>query len=1251
MGLKISFKDILSVAVIATTAYFTGGATLAYQTAMVFSASLVVSRLFTKKPPSPVDNGVRQQIPPATVNSLPVVYGDAYLGGVFVDACLSQDQKVMYYVLAISSVSPNGQFSFNTNDFYYGDRLITFDSTDETKVISLTDGNDNVDTKINNKLFINLYVSDEVGNITSLNGASSPDVVMGYSETDKKTVPSDLAWNLANRKMYGTAFAIVKLVYNAEAGTTSLSPVTFYAQHYLNNQGCAKAGDVWVDYMTNPVYGGSTNLIDTASATALNAYGDELITFTNNLDEPTTQPRYRINGVIDTGTNVLENVNKILMACDSWMTYQSDLGKWSIIINKPSTPSLTFNDDNIIGNIKVSCIDINQSVNQIEAKFPNKLNKDIPDYVYIKTPTELLFPNEPVNKYSISFDLVNDSVQSQYLANRILEQAREDLIVSFVTTYEGIQANAGDVVAVTNSTYGWTNKLFRVVRVNESSLPDGSLGASLELNEYNSQVYDDKDITEFQPSPNSFLPDIGFFGTLTQPTVTDQLPNSAVPNFAVECLLPTLGQITNVSLYYTNSSTPTETDWFLWSTQTTTTSSPYTNNSYLKFIHINLPTDTYYFAFRVGNDVAVSELSPISSGYTWLPNPSSSAVAGTFIASFSPPTLAVPYSGTTPTFTGLNPQLYGTTAGGSEDFVPAQTDSDVSFVNNSWRIGASDTSGYGDIVASGITIGNPTDGGFYANFPAPTAMPSNPATLTVPVRYKAFDGTVYQGATAILQFAYAIQGQQGDAGASGNKNATATLYQWATSQPANPNGSSIFVWANATNTSYSGGNGWTTTIPANPSTPSIKLWTATKSVVDVATATSSTVDWSTGFSIQSVSQNGANGISGLQTARAVVYQWASTIPSSPTGTSTYTWASGTFTPTPSGWTLTPSASPSVGFTLWEAGVSLVDSATVSTSTINWTTSTIGAVGYAGTNGTNGATGATGATGASSRVMYSRIAGSPVPSVGTVTVGGDNRPSGSQASAIWGGSFNVIWYANDPNPSSNDTLWQSDGIYTPTANQTAWSTPYISNLKVGSLSAITVNTGGLNVTDFVKAGSSPAVSGSSMSGSGFTLNSGGTFAIGNSSKNMSFNGSTLTMNGDIVVTGNVVNNAITETFYENDGLTDVNSGNPTIICTLPNIPNPAPFQSAFLFWSSFRMVNTRTSKSEYFIQMRKTVGGGPYRAWVIDVPASSENLVAFSYFDEAPVFPNSYTLVITAQNPSTADQYSQAGSLICTVLKK
>jgi hypothetical protein len=333
-----------------------------------------------------------------------------------------------------------------------------------------------------------------------------------------------------------------------------------------------------------------------------------------------------MNGVLDAGQTVLSNLDKIMTCADSWMAYNAALGQWSIVINKADATSYAFDDDNIIGEVRVSATDITQSINQVEAKFPDKGSRDQPNFVNIATPQLLLYPNEPANKYSVTYDLCNDSVQAQYLANRILEQAREDLIVSFSTTYYGIQVDAGDVVSVTNADYGWTNKLFRVVKVNEASLPDGSLGAKLEMTEYSAAVYDDFNITQYAAVPNSDLPSVNYFSSLSAPNISTSNPTSAIPNFDVTVSIPTVGRVTSVDLFYTTAAIPNPTDWKLLSTATSANGEPLTPGSSYLFSNQVLPTgsgptETYYFSYVAYSEESKTNLAPISTAFNWSPVP------------------------------------------------------------------------------------------------------------------------------------------------------------------------------------------------------------------------------------------------------------------------------------------------------------------------------------------------------------------------------------------------------------------------------------------------------------------------------------------------------------------------------------------------------------------------------------------------------------------------------------------------------
>jgi hypothetical protein len=61
-----------------------------------------------------------------------------------------------------------------------------------------------------------------------------------------------------------------------------------------------------------------------------------------------------------------------------------------------------------------------------------------------------------------------------------------------------------------------------------------------------------------------------------------------------------------------------------------------------------------------------------------------------------------------------------------------------------------------------------------------------------------------------------------------------------------------------------------------------------------------------------------------------------------------------------------------------------------------------------------------------------------------------------------------WTTTVPTAAAGQAVFQSNGLYNPVSNTTVWSVPYLSNLKVGNLSAITTNTGTLNVSGTISS---------------------------------------------------------------------------------------------------------------------------------------------------------------------------------------
>lgn len=108
------------------------------------------------------------------------------------------------------------------------------------------------------------------------------------------------------------------------------------------------------------------------------------------------------------------------------------------------------------------------------------------------------------------------------------------------------------------------------------------------------------------------------------------------------------------------------------------------------------------------------------------------------------------------------------------------------------------------------------------------------------------------------------------------------------------------------------------------------------------------------------------------------------------------------------------------------------------------------------DGANGIPGNNGISGKSARLAYTLINGmslnyNPL----TVEVAGDARPPVGTwgETRAWVGAIDVA-------PDAGQAWFQSNGTYDPVAGKTVWSTPYLSTLKVGALSALSVYTGDL-----------------------------------------------------------------------------------------------------------------------------------------------------------------------------------------------
>jgi hypothetical protein len=560
--------------------------------------------------------GARVQLPPATNNKLPVVYGTAFVAPTFTDAMITTDQTTMYYVGALSEVTDSGTMSYG--DIYYNGQLVTFAASsgaDAAKVASLTNNAvpQQVDTKVAGNLFIYLFTDGSSSGINT-NGQTAIQILSDAS------IPAYSRWNV-NKLMSKTAFMIVKIVYNQDAGTTQIGQLSVKLTNSLN-----KPGSVILDYLTNSRYGCEipASQVDTASLTALNTYSDELITYVPVGGGTATQARYRINGPINTGQNCLTNLQELTDACDSWLQYSELTGKWKVVINQSYTDYTTFNDlflvdsSILIGGIDINPIDLNQTFNSLEVAYPNTNIKDQMDYrVFnlIDYVPSVLSPNEAANQLSVGYPQVNNYIQAAYLGERRLLQSREDLVISCALDYSGIQLEAGDVIRVTLEEYGWTEKLFRVSQVQETKDESGFLGARISAFEYNDTIYANDPLNDFIPEANTGLSNPKLLATPGTPILaTNPLTNGTVASFNVSSTTPATGTTMYMDFNYgTTTNTATHK---LYKTVQTSDGLPFALSDSISIDVADLPPATYYWSTTARTDVT-GYRSNCSASYVW----------------------------------------------------------------------------------------------------------------------------------------------------------------------------------------------------------------------------------------------------------------------------------------------------------------------------------------------------------------------------------------------------------------------------------------------------------------------------------------------------------------------------------------------------------------------------------------------------------------------------------------------------------
>ena len=195
-----------------------------------------------------IERQVKVEMKADTNASIPVVYGEAWVKPLLVDAALSADGCSMYYAVALCEATGpdlNGDPSVITiEEILWNNKKLTF-FTDGNIVAAAWEG-------------IGAYAKDDLsvsGNVRIYcynNGSESPCNVrpQGLAVNHGPAYQYMRNWD-STKQMTGLVCAIIRVDYDAEQDVKGIANLEFKVRNSLK-----KPGDVLNDYMTNTVYGG-----------------------------------------------------------------------------------------------------------------------------------------------------------------------------------------------------------------------------------------------------------------------------------------------------------------------------------------------------------------------------------------------------------------------------------------------------------------------------------------------------------------------------------------------------------------------------------------------------------------------------------------------------------------------------------------------------------------------------------------------------------------------------------------------------------------------------------------------------------------------------------------------------------------------------------------------------------------------------------------------------------------------------------
>ena len=369
----------------------------------------------------------------------------------------------------------------------------------------------NTTTKFNNYLQVRKITG---GHTTSLDGQSlsnfSDDwtsshrllgiahlaIVFEYAEDVWDEGLPEVTALIKGKKVYDPRKDSTSPVYDSSLGVSTHRANTESTWEWSDNPALTVR-----DFLTNSVYGlgeSASNIDDTLVGTAAG--------ICEAVDWDTSAPkRYTCNGAWTTSQPPVDVIAQLMTSCAGYLWYAQ--GKWRLKAGKYVAPTITLTEDDLRSPLSVATRHSRRdNFNAVRGTFKGpKTNYQFTDYPTVTATNFVTIDGGLESTMDLALPFTDTPEEAQRLATIALEKNRSQITItgSFGLGAFGLQV--GDNVNITNTRFGWTDKLFEVVAWS-LSLEDYQLSVNLVLRETTDTTYDEELNTTGFESDNTNLP-------------------------------------------------------------------------------------------------------------------------------------------------------------------------------------------------------------------------------------------------------------------------------------------------------------------------------------------------------------------------------------------------------------------------------------------------------------------------------------------------------------------------------------------------------------------------------------------------------------------------------------------------------------------------------------------------------------------------------------------------------------------------